>query len=239
MHGPVEIAPGVHGLGSEFVNWYLVEEGDRLTAVDAGMPSFRKTLENDLRAIGRHTDDIAAVVLTHSDADHTGIVPELRQAGARVLIHSDDEDTLRRPRPKGGDATPRHMLPYLRHGAAWRIAAHMVRGGAARPPKVEGAETFADGAVLDVPGSPRVVHTPGHTPGHCVFRTDAKVFSGDLVFAGSIGRSDFPNSSPPDMERSLRRFLEQPDELDVYPGHGPATTVGHERRTNPFLLGLE
>ena len=81
-------------------------------------------------------------------------------------------------------------------------------------------------------------HTPGHTPGHCCFRTDAFVLSGDLVFAGSIGRSDFPNSSPADMERSLRRFLELPDELPVWPGHGQETTVGRERATNPFLRGL-
>ncbi|MGZ5301947.1 MAG: MBL fold metallo-hydrolase, partial [Actinomycetota bacterium] len=76
------------------------------------------------------------------------------------------------------------------------------------------------------------------TPGHCCFRTDAFVLSGDLVFAGSIGRSDFANSSPPDMRRSLRRFLELSDELPVWPGHGPETTVGRERASNPFLRGL-
>jgi glyoxylase-like metal-dependent hydrolase (beta-lactamase superfamily II) len=61
------------------------------------------------------------------------------------------------------------------------------------------------------------------------------VCSGDLVFAGTIGRSDFPNSSPADMDRSLGRFLELPDSLDVFPGHGPRTTVERERRGNPFL----
>jgi glyoxylase-like metal-dependent hydrolase (beta-lactamase superfamily II) len=64
------------------------------------------------------------------------------------------------------------------------------------------------------------------------------VLSGDLVFAGSIGRSDFPNSSGADMEASLRRFLTLPDEMDVYPGHGPRTTVGRERGRNPFLVEL-
>jgi glyoxylase-like metal-dependent hydrolase (beta-lactamase superfamily II) len=82
------------------------------------------------------------------------------------------------------------------------------------------------------------MHTPGHTPGSVCFSTDGFVLSGDLVFQGAIGRSDFPNSSQDDMEKSLRRFLTLSDPLPVYPGHGPETTVGHERRTNPFLRGL-
>jgi hydroxyacylglutathione hydrolase len=82
-----------------------------------------------------------------------------------------------------------------------------------------------------------VMHTPGHTPGHCVFLidVDGALCSGDLVFAGSIGRSDFPNSDPAAMALSLRRFLALPDELPVLSGHGPDTTVGRERSSNPFL----
>ena len=83
-----------------------------------------------------------------------------------------------------------------------------------------------------------VLHTPGHTPGHCMFRMPERVFSGDLVFAGSIGRSDFPNSDPVAMRASLRRFLMLPDDLAVLPGHGPDTSVGRERATNPFLREL-
>jgi glyoxylase-like metal-dependent hydrolase (beta-lactamase superfamily II) len=96
-----------------------------------------------------------------------------------------------------------------------------------------------DGDLLEFAGFRiEVVHTPGHTPGSVLFRTDGFVLSGDLVFRGSIGRSDFPNSDPAEMDRSLRRFLELPDELDVLPGHGPATTVGFERQTNEWLLPL-
>jgi hydroxyacylglutathione hydrolase len=85
-----------------------------------------------------------------------------------------------------------------------------------------------------------VLHTPGHTPGHCCFRIDAEglFLSGDLVFAGSIGRSDFANSDPVAMRASLAKFLTLPDDLEVLPGHGSRTTVGHERSTNPFLLEL-
>ena len=85
---------------------------------------------------------------------------------------------------------------------------------------------------------PRAGGTVASMPIPRRYTTDAIVLSGDLVFAGSIGRSDFPNSSPQDMERSLRRFLDLADELPVWPGHGPETTVGRERATNPFLRGM-
>jgi glyoxylase-like metal-dependent hydrolase (beta-lactamase superfamily II) len=82
------------------------------------------------------------------------------------------------------------------------------------------------------------MHTPGHTPGHVCYGTDGFLFSGDLVFRGAIGRSDFPNSNDQDMLASLRRFLTLPDELAVYPGHGPETTVGFERSANQWLASL-
>jgi glyoxylase-like metal-dependent hydrolase (beta-lactamase superfamily II) len=106
---------------------------------------------------------------------------------------------------------------------------------------VKDLRSVEDGDVLRLAGvDVEVWHTPGHTPGHCIFRVDgdALVFSGDLVFAGSVGRSDFANSDPAQMRRSLERFLTLPDELRVLPGHGPDTTVGHERATNPYLREL-
>ena len=106
---------------------------------------------------------------------------------------------------------------------------------------VKDLRSLADGDVLRLAGLEiSVVHTPGHTPGHCMFRVDADVAlcSGDLVFAGSIGRSDFPNSDPSAMHSSLQRFLELPDPTPVLPGHGPRTTVGNERASNPFLREL-
>ena len=104
---------------------------------------------------------------------------------------------------------------------------------------VKDLRTFADGDILTFAGDElEALHTPGHTPGSSCFRTDALVFSGDLVFAGSIGRSDFANSDPGAMRTSLQRFLTLPDELPVFPGHGPDTSVGRERASNPFLREL-
>lgn len=84
----------------------------------------------------------------------------------------------------------------------------------------------------------KVLHTPGHTPGSICLVGDKIVFTGDTLFAGSIGRTDFPESSSADMDVSLRKFLGLPDGLLVYPGHGDVSVMGNEKRVNPFLKGL-
>ena len=175
--------PGIYGLGSEQVNWYLVEQGGKLTAVDAGLPGFAGNLPTDLGALGLAVEDVEAVVLTHSDGDHTGIAPVLRDAGARVLIHAADDATLRKPGPKGGDARAANILANLWRPATLKVLAHTLRHGGAKPARIEGAETFADGDVLDVPGDLRVVHTPGHTAGHCALlaRSNRVLFAGDAL----------------------------------------------------------
>lgn len=164
---PRAIAPGIYGLGSEQVNWYLVEDGGRLSAVDAGLPGFARHLEGDLARLGLRLEDIEAVVLTHSDGDHTGLAPVLRDAGARVLIHAADEASLRKPGAKGGDASAAKVLANLWRPVALKVLAHTLKHGGAKPARIERAETYADGDVLDVPGRFRVLHTPGHTAGHC------------------------------------------------------------------------
>jgi glyoxylase-like metal-dependent hydrolase (beta-lactamase superfamily II) len=228
VKGPVEIVPGVYGLGSEMVNWYVVEDAGRLTAVDAGIPGFAQTLEQDLKSIGHAPEDVAALVLTHSDADHTGVAPQLQEAGAQVYVHSADEATLRKPGPKKGDASPRHLLKYLRRPTALRTMAHLARGGAARPPKVEGAETFEDAAVLGVPGSPTVVATPGHTPGHAAihFPKYGVLFVGDALctwnpITGKLGPQRFPSALNVSNARA-RESLDRIESLDA-----EALLVGH------------
>lgn len=180
---PEQVAPGVFRLGDKVVNWYLVEQDGRLTAVDAGLPAFAEHLEADLRALGRRPEDVDAVVLTHSDGDHTGVVPALREAGATVTIHAGDEPTLREPAPKTGDARPIRLAAQMWRPGFLRFMFHMARAGGAHPPKVVGAQTFADGETLDVPGSPRVVHTPGHTAGHSalLFESHRVLFVGDAL----------------------------------------------------------
>jgi hydroxyacylglutathione hydrolase len=190
--------------------WLLAAEGsDDALVIDPGFePAAVRAL---LEAAGKRP---AAVLLTHAHVDHAGTAGTLAGDVVPVYVHPDDALAFEDP-------------------VAWGSAS-----GAPLAP-VKDLRTFGDGEVLEFAGfRVEVLHTPGHTPGHCIFRTDALALSGDLVFAGTIGRSDFPNSSPADMERSLWRFLTLADELPVHPGHGPTTTVGRERASNPFLVGL-
>lgn len=95
---------------------------------------------------------------------------------------------------------------------------------------------YQDGDRLTLAGMTfEVLHTPGHTPGSVCLRFGEHLFSGDTLFAGSCGRTDFPGSSPSDMIRSLKRLSQLEDTLRVYPGHGEATTIGEEKRYNPYL----
>jgi glyoxylase-like metal-dependent hydrolase (beta-lactamase superfamily II) len=244
MVGPREIVPGVYGLGSEKVNWYLVESGGSLTAVDAGLPGFAGDLEGELRQIGFAPGDVKALVLTHSDGDHTGLTAILSEAGARVLIHEDDQATLRKPGPKGGDGRPVNLLPYLVRPGLWTLLVHMGRRGGARPTAFDGAETFAGGQVLDVPGSPLTIATPGHTAGHCalLFEERRALFVGDAMCTwnpvfGTVGPQLMPKAFNVDTSRCLQSLaaLEGVQADVVLPGHGepwrdsPASAVAKAR----------
>jgi glyoxylase-like metal-dependent hydrolase (beta-lactamase superfamily II) len=156
-----------------------------------------------------------AALATHGHYDHVGAAGEVCGTELPLYIHKDDEPALTDPE-------------------AWGA------GYPAPPPGRPGdVRTVSDGDVIEAAGfALEVIHTPGHTPGSVCFRFDGSVFSGDLVFAGSIGRYDFPNSSEDAMLASLRRFLQLPDQVEVLPGHLQTTTVGRERATNPFLLQL-
>jgi glyoxylase-like metal-dependent hydrolase (beta-lactamase superfamily II) len=227
---PYAIVPGVYALGSPWVNWYAIQDEGSLTVVDAGMPGYGSSLEADLLALGFALSDVRALLLTHSDFDHTGMAPRLQAAGAEVWIGAKDEETLSRPRLKNGDA----MLGLRVASRLWRprtvafVAYSAYRGGI-RPAAVKGASTCEDGDILDVPGRPRVVATPGHTAGHSAFHFSGHgaLFVGDAMctwnpLTGRRGPQVMPTALNLSTEECLHSLLaiEAVDAQVVLPGHG-------------------
>lgn len=207
-----------------------MEEGGRLTAVDAGLPGFGRRFEADLAALGHVPGDVEAVVLTHSDPDHTGLATRMHDAGARILVSSGDDVTLRKPRPKSGDGAPINILPQLWRPWLWRLMGEMmIRDGGYRLRGIEGAETFGDGDVLDVPGRPRVISTPGHTAGHCAlfFEGHSALFVGDEMCTWNLltGKRG-PQLLPKSFNVSTAQCLESLHAIEgvkadaLLPGHG-------------------
>ncbi len=184
--------------------------------------------------IAHHRLHPVAVMLTHGHLDHTfSVLPVCQARDVPAFIHPEDRSALSDPWTGLG-------LPV---GAPIFGAANLTF---AEPDDVR---PLTDGGVVELAGLSFVVrHTPGHTRGSVVFElpgTDAadevppQLFAGDTLFAGSIGRTDLPGGSMAAMTSSLREvILPMADEVAVHPGHGPSTTIGRERQSNPFLQGL-
>jgi glyoxylase-like metal-dependent hydrolase (beta-lactamase superfamily II) len=160
-----DVAPGIHRVEDAYTNWYLVESDGVVTVVDAGLPSSWKSLEPALRDIGRGTDDIRAIVLTHAHFDHVGFAERARvELGVPVWVHERDAPLSRHPLHYEKEHTP--LRDAVAHPQALRILGAMMAAGAPLVKGVREVRAFSDEAVLEVPGEPRPVFTPGHTHGH-------------------------------------------------------------------------
>jgi hydroxyacylglutathione hydrolase len=197
------------------------DRGEQCVVIDPGLDVEARLdeviAENHLHPV--------AVLLTHGHLDHTfSVVPVCQARDVPAYIHPDDRGQLADPWSGLGlpPGTPLFGL-----------------GGfpLAEPDDVR---PLADGDTVPLAGLKfGVRHAPGHSRGSVVFGADEQLFSGDVLFAGSIGRVDLPGGSMADMVRSLREvILPLPDETVVHPGHGPSTTIGRERTTNPYLQDL-
>jgi glyoxylase-like metal-dependent hydrolase (beta-lactamase superfamily II) len=222
-----EVADRVYRLGGEYVNWFLVDDGGSITVVDAGTPSQYRQLPTALSRIGRSMDDLHAIVLTHAHGDHLGssarIVAESR---ATVHVHEDDEALAR---GKAHREYERHFVRDLGHWFAWKSLLFFVRGGATKAPPVDVVAVAADGATLDVPGQPHIIHTPGHTHGSsCILMHERGViFTGDAlvtlsITTGATGPMIMPGSFNMDSPQSLASLdrLRGVTADAILPGHG-------------------
>ena len=191
-------------------NCYIVgsESNKEGVIIDPGADA--KEILKNVKDLGL---DIKLIVLTHGHIDHTGAVKEVKKTtGAEVAIHTDDAKSLQE-----------QLLGRL--------------FGLSYPPPPPPDWLLKDGDSIDI-GDLHflVVHTPGHSPGGICLLEEGVVFSGDTLFNYGIGRTDMPGGSYSQLMNSIHtKLMILPDNTTVYPGHGPATTIGTERHSNPFL----
>ena len=222
-----EVADRVYRLGAELVNWFVIDDGGKLTVVDAGNPDQYEQLPDLLRVLGRNLGDVEAVVLTHAHGDHLGCSAAIKDATtADVLVHAGDEALAK------GEAHREYERHYIRDLFRWyafKSLTFFLLGGATKAPPVAELSLFEDGAVLDLPGSPRVVHTPGHTSGSTCLVLDDRgvVFTGDAlvtlsIISGDTGPMIMPGSFNKDSQMSLGSLEKlRPEGADlILPGHG-------------------
>lgn len=214
-------------------------EGERCLIIDPGIGVVDR-LES---VLAEYRLKPAAVLLTHGHLDHVySVTPVCTTADDETMpayIHTDDEYRLKNPL----ELVDRELMSMLQ----------MQFGKLASWKEPEDVRTIVDGERLDLAGIElSVLHAPGHTEGSVMFRVEdlptqvgpdsgltRSLFAGDVLFAGGIGRTDLPGGDDAAMRASLRDVvLNQPDDALVLPGHGPASTIGRERVTNPFLAGL-
>ncbi len=212
--------------GTWIVNWYLVADDDGVTVIDAAVPKYRPQLEPGLAELGRTTGDVKAIVLTHCHNDHIGFAEQLRtELSVPVYIHETDAGPATTGESSG--ATDGSMLPYLRHPALYRGLFALASGGGMKVPSIGEVTTYADGDVLPVPGQPRVIHTPGHSDGHCALQSGEILFVGDaFCMLNPLTGSRKPQLMPGPFNRSTEQARASLAKLAgsgasiAAPGHG-------------------
>ena len=225
----MKIASNLHRVGSDIVNSYLVVDSEGVTVIDAGLPGYWSRLQAELAAIGKSVADVRALILTHGDTDHIGFAARLyRDAGVVPYIHEADV-----PRAHLEVKKPNSGWGPVKVGALASFLFYSARNGGLRIKPAAELQTVADGTTLDVPGSPRIIHVPGHTPGSIAVHVPAvdALFLGDTmttrnVLTGVTGPKPAPFTLEPDQAVASLDKIADLDATWVLPGHGPAWDGG-------------
>jgi len=193
-------------VGAYDVNCSILAIEDKAWVVDPGADA-----DEILRALADRRLTPVALLLTHGHFDHIGAIPALQKAFPALPVYVS-----------AGDA---------------RVLTHPFNQMPPDYPAIAMPANVRDAATLEMPVDVQVLETPGHTPGGVCyyFPTEKLLLSGDTLFAGSIGRTDFPGGDMKTMTASLKKLTALPDDVTVVPGHGPSTTIAAEKRGNPFL----
>jgi len=199
-------------VGDIDANCYIIaaESGGETMVIDPG-----GNAQMVLDTIAAADLDVKYIILTHAHWDHFAAAAELAEkTGAKIGIHKLDREALQNP----------------------RLSLAQMFGDELNIDPATLVE-LEDGQVIKIGDlEAEVIHTPGHSPGSITIRTGDRLFTGDLLFYRSIGRTDFPGGSHEGLLKSVReRIFTYPDHVKVYPGHGPSTSVGEEKRENPYF----
>lgn len=218
-------AAGVCRLGTEWVNWYLVADRERVTIVDCGCAGYFDQLEPGLATLGRKPSDVAAVVLTHYHSDHVGSAERIRtELGVPVYAPKPEVAGV-----KGSEhpPVPQGLPTNLWRPTMLRFMLHMARNGAMKQPSVGEVSGYEGDQVLDVPGRPKAIATPGHSKGHCALLLADRgvLFAGDALATLSFisdrqGPQTWPFNEDSDQARRSLDNLEGIDADTLLCGHG-------------------
>lgn len=229
-----EVADGVFLISHVHVNCYLIEDDEGVTLVDAGLPSMWSMVVEVLRRRGRRPNDLRALVLTHGHFDHVGFALRARREWkVPVFVHPDDARLAAHPY-RYTPQRNRFLYP-LTHPRSLPLLARMAVAGALNVKGVRAVEPLVTGVALPIPGGPTVVHTPGHTDGHCVLHLPDRdtVISGDALvtldpYTGQKGPQIVASAATKDPRQAMASLnaVAATEATTVLPGHGEPWTQG-------------